>query len=75
MLIYGMWLFVSGSALKFRPIIIGGIINWTLAVISFYYGYEDQLMILGMAVLLGYIIPGHMLKMKFRNKNVLVNDL
>ena len=30
MLIYGIWLFISGGALKFRPLIIGGIINWLL---------------------------------------------
>jgi uncharacterized membrane protein len=66
MLDYGMLLFVSGGALKFRPMIVGGIVNWVLGIMSFFFPFEQQLLILGLAVLLGYIIPGHMLKNKFR---------
>lgn len=68
-LVYGMWLFVSGGALKFRPMIAGGIINWILGIVSFFFPFEQQLMILALAVLLGYIIPGHMLKNKFKKLN------
>ena len=68
MLIYGIWLFISGGALKFRPLIIGGIINWILAVVSLFVLFEEQLIILALAVLLGYIIPGHMLRMKYRKR-------
>jgi hypothetical protein len=65
MIIYGIWLFVSGGALKFRPLIIGGIVNWIMAVIAFFFNFEIQLLILATAVLLGYIIPGHLLKLRF----------
>lgn len=65
MLIYGIWLFISGGALKFRPLIIGGIINWLLGITAFFFAFEMQLLILALAVLLGYIIPGHLLKRKF----------
>jgi hypothetical protein len=65
MLIYGIWLFISGGALKFRPLIIGGIVNWLLGITAFFFAFEIQLLILALAVLLGYIIPGHLLKMKF----------
>jgi len=67
MLIYGIWLFISGGALKFRPLIAGGIINWILGITAFYFSFEIQLLILSLAVLLGYIIPGHMLKNKYQN--------
>jgi len=67
MMVYGFWLFISGGALKFKPLIIGGIINWVLAAISFFLFFEFQLIVLGIAVLLGYIIPGYMLKSKFKN--------
>ena len=66
MLIYGMWLFVSGGALKFKPLIIGGIINWILAVAALFAMFQNQLIILAAAVLLGYIIPRHMLRLKFK---------
>jgi hypothetical protein len=64
MLIYGVWLFVSGGALKFRPLILGGIINWLLAIVSFFLVFNGQLITLALAVLTGFIIPGHMLKKK-----------
>lgn len=66
MLIYGMWLFISGGALKFKPLIIGGIINWILAIAALFVMFQTQLIILAAAVLLGYIIPGHMLRQKFK---------
>lgn len=73
MLIYGTWLFISGGALKFMPLIIGGIINWTLAIVAFYFAFEMQLLILAFAVLFGYIIPGHLLKLHFKKLKQNVN--
>ena len=69
MLIYGIWLFVSGGMLRFKPLIIGGIINWGFAIASFFVTFDIQLIFIAVAVLLGYIIPGHMLNQQFR-KNV-----
>src|SRR5688572_649186 len=68
MIIYGIWLFISGGALKFQPLIFGGIINWALGITAFFFEFETQLLLLGTAVLLGYIIPGHMLKSKYRSQ-------
>jgi hypothetical protein len=66
LIVYGAWLFSAGGALKFRPLMAGGIINWTLAVASFFSNFEIQLLLLAAAVLLGYIIPGYMLKAKYK---------
>ncbi|HMT28398.1 MAG TPA: hypothetical protein PKD91_03870 [Bacteroidia bacterium] len=71
MLTYGTWLFISGGAVKFQPLIIGGIINWILGIAAFYVGFEIQLLLIASAVLLGYIIPGYMLKSKFKKQNEL----
>jgi hypothetical protein len=68
LLVYGIWLFVSGGALQFRPLIIGGIINWVLAGTAFFFDSEYQLLFLSTAVVLGYIIPGYLLKAKYRNE-------
>ncbi len=62
MMVYGAWLFISGGALKFKPLVIGGCINWVLALISMFLDFQWQLVMLALAVLLGYIIPGHLLK-------------
>ena len=67
LVLYGIWLFVSGGALRFRPLVIGGIINWACAIAAFYLPFEHQLLVLAVAVLLGYIIPGHMLKANYHN--------
>jgi hypothetical protein len=67
MMVYGIWLFISGGAIRFRPLIYGGIINWILGITAFFFAFPAQLLILSLAVLLGYIIPGHMLRSKHRN--------
>jgi hypothetical protein len=66
MIIYGTWLFISGGAVKFQPLVLGGIINWILGIAAFFVEFEIQLLLLAGAVLLGYIVPGHMLKNRFK---------
>lgn len=72
MMVYGFWLFISGGVINFRPLQIGGIINWALAIGAFFVGFKFQLVLLGAAVLLGYIIPGYILRSKY-NKAVKLN--
>lgn len=66
MLVYGIWLFINGGAIRFNPLLIGGVINWIIAIAAFFVGFDMQLLLLAAAVLLGYIIPGYMLKNKFK---------
>jgi hypothetical protein len=68
MMVYGAWLFLSGGVLRFKPLVIGGIINWALAVTSMFVVFQWQLLLLALAVLLGYIIPGHLLKANHKNE-------
>lgn len=69
MMVYGMWLFISGGALKFKPLIIGGLINFACSVAGFYIQGIELILLLSFAVLAGYIIPGHMLNAKFKKEN------
>jgi hypothetical protein len=62
-LFYGLSLFVSGAAFRFRPLIIGGIGCWVAAVIMPFLEYPYHLLILALSVL-GYIIPGWLLNRK-----------
>jgi hypothetical protein len=71
MMVYGFWLFISGGVINFRPLQIGGIINWILAITAFFVGFELQLLILGIAVLLGYIIPGYILRNRYNKASKL----
>jgi hypothetical protein len=68
MMVYGMWLYISGGSLKFKPFVFGGIANWILACAAFYVDLGTQLLLLALAVLVGYIIPGHMLRSRFKSQ-------
>ncbi len=70
MTLYGIGLFISGGALQFKPLIVGGIFCWICAVAGFKIQNEFQLLILAVAVLGGYIIPGHMIQLNNKSKNV-----
>lgn len=66
-LIYGIGTFVSGGLLSFRPLIIGGAICFVLSISSFFVVFEYQLLFIATAMLVSYIIPGHLLKAKFKS--------
>ena len=70
MMLYGVGLFLSGGALKFKPLIAGGIFCWICAIAGFEIQSIYQLLILALAVLGGYVIPGHLLQFNNRNTNV-----
>lgn len=61
-MLYGLGTFISGSFLKFKPLIIGGIIAWLLAIGAVYVSYADQLLFGAAAILFSYIIPAYMLR-------------
>jgi hypothetical protein len=65
MVIYGVWLFVSGSAIRFKWLVAGGIFTWCCAAATFFIPSPHQLIMLAIAVLGGYIIPGHLLRNRF----------
>lgn len=64
MMIYGIGTFVTGGAIRFTPLIIGGACCWLFAIISFYMPFHYQLLLLAASILVSYIIPGHLLRMK-----------
>lgn len=68
MLLYGFWLFVSGGVLKFKPLIIGGLINFACGIGSLWIHSYHIILLLSFAVMAGYIIPGHMLNLKYKQE-------
>lgn len=67
-LMYAIGTFVSGSLIKFKPLIIGGVINFILAAVSIKFNFAGQLLIGALAILISYIIPGHLLRARYRQK-------
>jgi len=68
--LYGMPTFLSGIILKFRPLVIGGIGCWLLFVVSLYIPYEYRLLLLSVAMIIAWIVPGYMLRAKYKKVNV-----
>lgn len=68
-MLYGLGTFVSGKIIRFRPLIIGGIIAWALAIGSAYVEYDYQMLFGAAAILFSYIIPAYLL----RQRNKIVN--
>ena len=61
MILYGMATFIAGVVLRFQPMVFGGLCSLTCAVFSVFLGDEEQLLCLALALLLSYIVPGHLL--------------
>lgn len=61
MWLYGLGTFVSGGILKFRPLIVGGIGAWVLGTVAVFAPFDQQLLLLAAAIMVSYIIPGHLL--------------
>src|SRR5215212_9312760 len=64
--LYGMPTFLSGIILKFRPLIIGGICCWCLSVIASFISPQYHLLLLPVAMVIAWIIPGYMLRRKYK---------
>ncbi|MEO6583675.1 MAG: hypothetical protein ABIO05_05085, partial [Ferruginibacter sp.] len=67
-MLYGLGTFVSGQFLKYKPLILGGLIAFGLAIITAWLPYDYQLLATALALLVSYIIPGHLLRQHYQQK-------
>jgi len=65
---YAIGTYVSGCLIKFRPLIIGGLVCFPLAAITAYLDLDYRIIMLGLAILVSYIIPGHLLRAKYKKQ-------
>jgi hypothetical protein len=56
--------FISGFIIKFRPLVIGGVIFWISALIAHFAGPSLAPLVTAVAMLSAYLIPGYLLKRK-----------
>lgn len=66
--LYAIPTFLSGIILRFRPLIIGGASCWGLAILSSFIPYEYQLLLLSTAMIIAWIIPGYLLRAKYKQQ-------
>ncbi len=70
LLLSGLPTFISGFIIKFKPLILGGICFWIFALVINFAGPSFASLGSSLAILLGYLIPGYMLKNKFDHDKV-----
>jgi len=60
----GNSIFLTGIVMKFKPLIFGGILFWIGCITSFYFTEAYNLLLTSIIGILGYLIPGYILKYK-----------
>lgn len=62
LLLSALGTYVTGQLLRFRPLIFGGYSLAVTAIVAFLLPLEFQNLVAGLGMLLGYVIPGFLLK-------------
>jgi hypothetical protein len=62
LLLAGLATFITGGITQFKGFIIGGIIFWIGAIVTFQMDIQTSLLVYSLAMFLGYIVPGYALK-------------
>jgi len=68
LILYGFWMFIHGSAFRYRLLIVGAVINWAGALVIFYFKEKlgaEVLLLHAFCVAMGYLVPGHIALIKY----------
>lgn len=68
LILAALGMFVTGALISVRMVKIGGIILALGAVIAFLLPVTDQYLVSGIAIVLGYLVPGYYLKKSYRER-------
>ncbi|MCD4730403.1 MAG: hypothetical protein K8R74_07375, partial [Bacteroidales bacterium] len=60
--LYGLGTFISGSMMKFKPLVYGGIFSWVVAIVGLFLSSYYSLPLVAISIIVAYLIPGYMLK-------------
>jgi hypothetical protein len=69
LMLYGMPTFLCGIILKFVPLRIGAVSCWVLALVSVFVPYHFSFLLLAVAVIVTWIVPGYLLRSRFQKQN------
>lgn len=64
--LYGIGCFVTGRLIKFTPLVWDGIAAWLLAILLAYLDDVTNILITIVSILNSYIIPGYLLRVKYK---------
>lgn len=66
LMLYGMPTFITGLTMKFRPMILGGVICWMAAIGALFTPFKADLALLALAAIFAWLIPGIILEREYR---------
>ena len=69
LMLYGTPTFLSGVVMQFKPLRVGGIVCWVLAVASTFIAPLYGLLLLAVAMIAAWIVPGYLLRKKYNQQN------
>ena len=58
----GLPTFVTGQLIRFRPLILGGVLFWVLGAVSYFVDTQTVALLYIAAIFFGYLVPGYLLK-------------
>jgi hypothetical protein len=67
-LTYSIGCYLTGRLLRFRPLVWGAILCWVLTILTTFVDEDTNILLLAAAVLGTYIIPGHLLRAKYKHQ-------
>jgi heme/copper-type cytochrome/quinol oxidase subunit 4 len=68
--LYAFWMFIHGSAIRFKPLIFGAAVNWAAAITIFIVkDFRYVMLISAVAIAIGYLIPGYLLRRQYKKSN------
>ena len=70
LVLYGIPTYLSGIILRFIPLKAGGIACWFLAIAGTFIPSDYRILLLGLAVIAAWIIPGYLLRRRYDQKQV-----
>ena len=62
----GAGMYITGRLLRYRPILLGSVVLWVAAIVEWQVALEWHYLISALAVFVGYLIPGYLLKISER---------
>jgi len=68
LMLYGMPTFLSGVVMEFKPLKVGGIACWALAIVSTFILPVYGLLLLAAAMIAAWIVPGYLLRKKYKQQ-------
>ncbi|GAB2487592.1 MULTISPECIES: hypothetical protein [Algoriphagus] len=68
LILAGIGVFCSGAIIKDKSVKIGGLVLFLGSIVGFLMPMEEQYLVGGIAMILGYLMPGYVLKNKFKSR-------